>query len=78
MKDTCSLTPVAGAVPVLRYNGDLLMAHDKVREEDGVRGDRSVATTDTDGRKLPADYDNFAAGSELVQWLIDQRTHLPR
>ena len=79
MKDTCSLTLSQDAVPVLRYNGDLLMA--MTRYGKGM----VFAVTDpwlyneyTDGRKLPADYDNFAAGNELVQWLIDQRTHLPR
>jgi unsaturated rhamnogalacturonyl hydrolase len=73
MKDTCSLTLSQGAVPVLRYNGDLLMAMTKFGK--GM----VFAVTDpwlyneyTDGRKLPADYDNFAAGKELVQWLIDQ------
>jgi unsaturated rhamnogalacturonyl hydrolase len=79
MKDTCSLTLSNNAVPVLRYNGDLLMAMT-------TYGKGMVfAVTDpwlyneyTDGRKLPADYDNFAAGNELVQWLMDQRAHLPR
>jgi unsaturated rhamnogalacturonyl hydrolase len=78
MKDTCSLTLSQDAVPILRYNGDLLMAMTKYG-----RG-MVFAVTDpwlyneyTDGRKLPADYDNFAAGSELVQWLIDPRAHLP-
>jgi len=79
MKDTCSLTLSNNAVPVLRYNGDLLMAMTKYGK--GM----VLAVTDpwlyneyTDGRKLPADYDNFAAGNELVQWLMDQRAHLPR
>jgi hypothetical protein len=26
----------------------------------------------TDGRKLPQTYDNFAAGEELVRWLLQQ------
>jgi unsaturated rhamnogalacturonyl hydrolase len=26
----------------------------------------------TDGRKLPAVYDNFAAGNELVRWVLEQ------
>jgi unsaturated rhamnogalacturonyl hydrolase len=26
----------------------------------------------TDGRKLPAFYDNFAAGNELVRWVLEQ------
>ena len=78
MKDTCSLTLSQDAVPLLRYNGDLLMAMTKYGK--GM----VFAVTDpwlyneyTDGRKLPADYDNFAAGNELVQWLIEQRALLP-
>ena len=30
----------------------------------------------TDGRKLPATYDNFAAGNELVRWVLEQVPHL--
>ena len=26
----------------------------------------------TDGRKLPAEYDNYAAGKELVRWVLAQ------
>ena len=26
----------------------------------------------TDGRKLPAEYDNYAAGKELVRWILRQ------
>jgi unsaturated rhamnogalacturonyl hydrolase len=26
----------------------------------------------TDGRKLPAEYDNYAGGQELVRWLLGQ------
>ena len=29
----------------------------------------------TDGRKLPAVYDNFAAGNELVRWVLEQIPH---
>jgi unsaturated rhamnogalacturonyl hydrolase len=29
----------------------------------------------TDGRKLPADYQNYAAGVEFVRWLLDQVPH---
>ncbi len=79
MKDTCSLTLSAGAAPLLKdKSGDLLMATAKYGK--GM----VFAVTDpwlyneyTDGRKLPTEYDNFAAGNELVQWLIDQRAHLP-
>jgi unsaturated rhamnogalacturonyl hydrolase len=26
----------------------------------------------TDSRKIPAAYDNFAAGNELVRWVLEQ------
>jgi unsaturated rhamnogalacturonyl hydrolase len=26
----------------------------------------------TDGRKLPREYDNYAAGQEMVRWLLGQ------
>ena len=26
----------------------------------------------TDGRKLPAKYDNYAAGMEFVRWILEQ------
>jgi unsaturated rhamnogalacturonyl hydrolase len=74
MKDTCSLTLSGDAVPLLRYQGDLLMAF-------AHYGKGMVfAVTDpwlyneyTDGRKLPAEYDNFAGGVKMVHWLLDQR-----
>lgn len=75
MKDTCSLTLSGDAAPLLKDKaGELLMAY-------GRYGKGMVfAVTDpwlyneyTDGRKLPAEYDNFAAGKEFVQWVIGQQ-----
>lgn len=78
MKDTCSLTLSQDARPLLRYKGDLLVA--MARYGKGM----VFAVTDpwvyneyTDGRNLPPEYDNFAAGEELVQWLLQQRAQLP-
>jgi unsaturated rhamnogalacturonyl hydrolase len=68
---------VSGAAkPVLTDNGDILMATAKY-------GKGTVfATVDpwlyneyTDGRKLPSTYDNYAAGRELVQWILEQVPH---
>lgn len=74
MKDTCSLALSKGARPLLRWKGDTLMAVAKYGKG------TVVAVTDpwlyneyTDGRKLPAEYDNFAAGVEFVGWLLGQR-----
>ena len=73
MKDTCSLSLSKGAEPLLQWKGDVLMA--VARYGKGT----VVAVTDpwlyneyTDGRKLPPEYDNFAAGREFVGWLMRQ------
>jgi unsaturated rhamnogalacturonyl hydrolase len=73
MKDTCSLSLTKSAVPLLQYKGDILMGYAKY-------GKGTVyAVTDpwlyneyTDGRNLPAEYDNYAAGMELISWLLQQ------
>ncbi|MGB7135938.1 MAG: glycoside hydrolase family 88 protein [Acidobacteriaceae bacterium] len=78
MKDTCSLALSGKAQPLLRYKGALLMAW--TRYGKGM----VVAVTDpwlyneyTDGRKLPLEYDNFAAGQEFVSWVLHQQAQLP-
>jgi unsaturated rhamnogalacturonyl hydrolase len=78
MKDTCSLSLTKNAVSLLQYKGDILMGYAKY-------GKGAVyAVTDpwlyneyTDGHNLPAEYDNYAAGMELIPWLLQQhaKTH---
>jgi unsaturated rhamnogalacturonyl hydrolase len=75
MKDTCSLSLSGHAVAVLQDKGNILMA--TARYGKGT----VFAVTDpwlyneyTNGKNLPALYDNLAAGKELVRWLIKQRT----
>ena len=62
---------IENAKPLLVWKGDTLMA--VARYGKGT----VFAVTDpwlyneyTDGRKLPPEYDNFAAGRELVRWLL--------
>ena len=72
MKDTCSLTlSGTGKIPTLRdKRGDLLMAFAEYgKGEVFAVTDPWLYNEYTDGRKLPADYDNFAAGKELVELL---------
>ena len=78
MKDTCSLTLSKSAVPLLTWKGDILMAEAKFGH--GL----VVAVTDpwlyneyTDGKKLPPEFDNYAAGQDFVEWLVVQRANLP-
>ena len=73
MKDICTISVYSPAIPLLRDRGDILMASAKY-------GKGTVfATVDpwlyneyTDGRKLPAEYDNYAVGRELVRWILTQ------
>lgn len=78
MKDTCSIRLSEKAEPLMKDKvGELLMAWTKYGK--GM----VFAVTDpwvyneyTDGRKLPAEYDNFGGGAELVQWLLKQSARL--
>jgi len=74
MKDTCSITLTKGAAPLLTFNGDVLMATAKYGKGSVVAvADPWLYNEYTDGRILPAEYDNFDAGKELVHWLLQQR-----
>ena len=72
MKEICTISAKAPASAALRDRGDTLMAISKY-------GKGTVfATIDpwlyneyTNGR-LPATYDNYAAGKELVRWILGQ------
>jgi unsaturated rhamnogalacturonyl hydrolase len=73
MKDVCTISVSTPAVSLLTDSGDILMA--TARYGKGT----VFATVDpwlyneyTDGRKLPAEYDNYAAGKELVRWILEQ------
>jgi unsaturated rhamnogalacturonyl hydrolase len=78
MKEICTISVKSPAISVLRDRGDILMATAKY-------GKGTVfATVDpwlyneyTDGRKLPAEYDNYAAGKELVRWVLAQIPRRP-
>ena len=77
MKDTCSLTLTKETVPLLRDKGDVLMAAAQYgRGTVYAVADPWLYNEYTDGRKLPATYDNFAAGMELVRWLIERQAKM--
>ena len=76
VKDVCTITPAKPTRALLQEGGDIFIATAKYG-----RG-TVVAMTDpwlyneyTDGRKLPAMYDNYAAGKEFVRWILDQAPH---
>ncbi len=73
LKEICTITATAPAKAYYTDNGDILMAVAKV-------GKGTVyAVTDpwlyneyTDGRRLPADFDNYKAAQDLANWLTKQ------
>jgi unsaturated rhamnogalacturonyl hydrolase len=75
MKDVCTISVKSPAISLLSEGDDTFMASAKY-------GKGFVfATVDpwlyneyTDGRRLPAEYDNYAGGVELVRWILG---HVP-
>jgi unsaturated rhamnogalacturonyl hydrolase len=76
MKDTCAISLHGAATPLLQDRGDVVMATAKYgRGTVFAAVDPWVYNEYTDGRKNPRIYnqfDNFAGGKELVQWLLQQ------
>ena len=73
MKDTCTISVNAPAISLLSDKGDVLMATAKYGKGTVLAVvDPWLYNEYTDGRKLPQTYDNFAAGEELVDWLLRQ------
>jgi unsaturated rhamnogalacturonyl hydrolase len=79
MKDTCAISLREPAVALLRDRGDVVMATAKYgRGTVFAAVDPWVYNEYTDGRKNPriySQFDNFAGGRELVQWLLQQHPH---
>jgi unsaturated rhamnogalacturonyl hydrolase len=76
VKDVCTITPTKPARALLQEGEDIFMATAKYGQG------TVIAMTDpwlyneyTDGRKLPAMYDNYAAGKEFVRWILEQAPH---
>ena len=73
MKDTCSLSLSRGAQGLMEWKDDTLMAIAHYGKGTVVAvADPWLYNEYTDGRKLPPDYDNLAAGREFVRWLLKQ------
>jgi unsaturated rhamnogalacturonyl hydrolase len=74
MKDTCSLKLTRGAVPLLTWKGDILMATAHYGKGTVLAvADPWLYNEYSDGRIPPPEFDNFAAGKEFVQWLLQRR-----
>lgn len=74
MKDTCSLALSRGAAPLLTWKGEAMMGVAHYGKGTVVAvADPWLYNEYTDGRNLPPEFDNFAAGREFVSWLLKQR-----
>ncbi len=73
VKDVCTISVSGPAHAVLAEGPDIFMATAKYGKGTVyAMVDPWLYNEYTDGRKLPAVYDNFAAGNELVRWVLEQ------
>jgi unsaturated rhamnogalacturonyl hydrolase len=73
MKDVCNLSVQAPAISVFQDDEGILIATAKYGKGTVfVTVDPWLYNEYTDGRKLPAEYDNYAGGKELVRWILAQ------
>jgi unsaturated rhamnogalacturonyl hydrolase len=73
MKDICTITAKAPAEAVFVDHGDTMMAVAKLGKGTVFAAvDPWLYNEYTDGHKLPAAYDNYAAGKELIRWILQQ------
>ncbi len=73
VKDVCTITVKAPTVSALKEGDDIFMATAKFGKGTVYAFvDPWLYNEYTDGRKLPATYDNYAGGVELVRWILEQ------
>jgi unsaturated rhamnogalacturonyl hydrolase len=73
LKEVSTLKISAPAKPVLEANGDKIMAVAKHGKGTVFAlGDPWIYNEYIDGRKLPAEYENFHAANDLTAWLLEQ------
>ena len=73
VKDVCTIAIKPPAVPVMKEGDDVFMATAKYGKGTVIAFvDPWLYNEYTDGRKLPAEYQNYAGGVEFVRWLIEQ------
>ena len=71
LKEISTLTLSAPARPLMRHNGDVIMATAKLgRGVVFAIGDPWLYNEYVDGRKLPPEFENFKAAQDLSRWLI--------
>ncbi len=73
VKDVCTISLKPSAKPVMTEDGDVLMATAKYGKGTVIAFvDPWLYNEYADGRKLPAEFQNYAAGVEFVRWLVQQ------
>jgi unsaturated rhamnogalacturonyl hydrolase len=73
VKDVCTITASGEAKPLLTEGSDVFMAETKYGKGTVFAFvDPWLYNEYTDGRVLPPTYDNYAAGKELVRWILEQ------
>jgi len=73
VKDVCTISVKTPAVSVLKEGDDVFMATSKYGKGTVVAFvDPWLYNEYTDGRKLPAQYDNYSGGVEFVRWILEQ------
>lgn len=73
LKEISTIEVKSPAVSLLQKNGEVIFATAKYGK--GVVfavGDPWIYNEYLDGRKIPAEFENFTAANELVQWLLKQ------
>jgi len=75
LKELSPLEVKAPAKALLKKNGDIIFATAKYGKGCVFAvGDPWLYNEYTDGRKIPAEFENFTAANELVQWLLKNAT----
>jgi unsaturated rhamnogalacturonyl hydrolase len=73
VKDVCTISVSGDAKTLLTEGDDVFMAEAKYGKGTVyAMVDPWLYNEYTDGRKLPGLYDNYAAGEELVRWVLEQ------
>lgn len=79
IKDVCTISVKAPAASLVTDSGDIMMATARFGKGAVFAAvDPWLYNEYTDGRKLPAEYDNYAAGKELVRWILEQVPSRPK
>ena len=73
LKEISTIQLKAPASALISQDGDVIFATAKYGKGTVFSvGDPWIYNEYLDGRKIPAEYENFTAANELVQWLLKQ------